>query len=65
MSDSEWEVVEEEILHLELKECPTKLINAEKLRVVGLDKEDPILQVDNHFFRGEHIFIIKTSEFFL
>lgn len=53
MSDSEWEVVEEEIIHLELKECPTKLINAEKLRVVGLDKEDPILQVDNHFFRGE------------
>ena len=53
MSDSEWEVVEEEILHLELKECPTKLINAKKIRVVGLDKEDPILQVDNNFFRGK------------
>ena len=64
MSDSEWEVVEEEILHLELKECPTKLINAEKLRVVGLDKGDPILQVDNHFFRGQYILIFQTSELF-
>ena len=42
MSDSEWEVVEEEILHLELKECPTKLINAKKIRVVGLDKNTAI-----------------------
>ena len=52
MSDSDWEVVEEELFHLEVKNCPVKLKNAKKLRVAGLDQENPILQVDNVFFKG-------------
>lgn len=52
MSDSDWEVVDEELYHLEVNECPTKLRDASKLRIAGLNKNNPILQVDNLFFQG-------------
>ncbi|CAG5094095.1 Oidioi.mRNA.OKI2018_I69.XSR.g13242.t1.cds [Oikopleura dioica] len=62
--DDEWEVVQATHCHLELPDCPVKLSEAEKIRVVGLDSEEPFIQVNNIFFKGNYEKTLKTTIFF-
>ncbi|CAG5111175.1 Oidioi.mRNA.OKI2018_I69.chr2.g5507.t2.cds [Oikopleura dioica] len=62
--DDEWEVVQETHCHLELPDCPVKLSEAEKIRVVGLDSEEPFIQVNNIFFKGNYEKTLGTTIFF-
>jgi len=65
LSDEEdWEVVQETHCHLELPECPVKLTDAKKIRVVGLDTTEPYIQVNNIFFKGSYTKTLGTTVFF-
>jgi len=62
--EEDWEVVQETHCHLELPECPVKLTDAKKIRVVGLDTKEPYIQVNNIFFRGSYTKTMGTTVFF-
>lgn len=62
--EEDWEVVQETHCHLELPECPVKLTDAKKIRVVGLDTKEPYIQVNNIFFKGSYTKTMGTTVFF-
>lgn len=63
MSDDEWEDVASELYEIDIQgytnsaDETVPLYKAEKMKIIGMETPNPILQINGFIFKGEFFFV--------
>lgn len=67
-SDSDWETDEEQLVHVHLagvfQDNDSKKFAPEEAKFIGLDTQEPLVQIGNQVFAGKYQQVLGTSVFF-